>query len=232
MTRELAALFEARADGAPVELSIGSTGGLYAQIRNGAEFDLFLAADAERPRLLVDEGLGQESRTYAMGRLALVGALDEAWDAALVGGVGDAARDGESEGRATLIAILQAPGVQHVAIANPATAPYGAAALEVLERLGLRSELEPRLVQGADVGQTHHFVATGAAELGFVSLAQARAREGEPLFEIPADLFTELRQDAVLLDDSPGARAFFDHLGSDDARRVLEGAGFGLPSDG
>ena len=150
---ELSRRFEART-GVRVEVSVGSTGQLYAQIANGAPFDVFLAADRLRPRLLEEAELILPGTrfTYATGRLALFGP-----------GLDPVRVDGLD---------LTDPRVVNVALANPRSAPYGAAAAAVLDRLGLTPLLTPRLVRGESVSQVLQFVRSGAAELGFVALAQ------------------------------------------------------------
>lgn len=199
--------------GADVVLSDGSTGKLYAQIVNGAPFAVFLSADVERPRKLEAEGhaVPGTRRTYALGRLTLY-----------------SARPGFVTGEAT----LRQGDFRHLAIANPELAPYGAAARDVLVRLGLLGSLEPRLVRGEDVGQTFAFVASGAAELGFVALSQAIRAGGGSRWDVPAALHAPLEQQAVLLGpgrDDAAARAFLDFLASERARALIERAGYALP---
>jgi molybdate transport system substrate-binding protein len=203
------------ASGDGLVVSAGSTGKLYAQIANGAPFDVFLSADAERPALLERKGLAvQGSRfTYALGRLALWSADPERVDAAG--------------------AVLEARDWRHLAIANPALAPYGAAAREVLTRRGLWERVEKRIVQGEDVAQAYHFVATGNAELGFVALAQLAGKSSGSRWLVPEDLHAPLEQQAVLLErarDNAAAEAFLEFLRHDTARAVIEAAGYRLPT--
>ena len=136
-------------------VSSGSSGRLYAQIKNGAPFDVFFSADVTRPKLLEEEGLAvQGSRfTYAVGQLTL-------WSP------GPTMIEGNGK------AMLLSDDVEHVAIANPKTAPYGAAAKEVLQALGLWEPIQDRLVRGENIGQTFHFVFSKNAQLGFVALSQ------------------------------------------------------------
>ena len=214
---DLALRFEL-ATGARVVSSKGATGGLYAQIRNGAPFDIFLAADAMRPRLLEEEGLGVPGTrfTYATGRLALYGP-----------GL-DSVRSGGTD--------LSSVGVTNLAIANPRTAPYGVAAEAVLGRVSLDPTARSRIVQGANVGQTLQFVRSGAAELGFVALSQV---VGEPEYSywlVPSEYHAPLFQDALLLragEENPVARDYLAFLRSDEAKRVIESFGYetGLRSD-
>ncbi|HEX6995743.1 MAG TPA: molybdate ABC transporter substrate-binding protein [Gammaproteobacteria bacterium] len=192
--------------------SSGSTGGHYAQIRNGAPFDAFFAADDERPRLLEEQGLtvpGSRFR-YAVGRLALwspqPGYVDE-------------------DGR-----VLEAGNFRFLAIANPDVAPYGAAARDVLMARGLWETLQSRLVRGQDIGQAYQFVATGNAELGFVAWAQLARQEPEvqgSYWLVPDSLHEPIVQEAVLLEDVPAARAFATFVQSPEARDIIRSYGYG-----
>jgi molybdate transport system substrate-binding protein len=218
---EIARAFERRS-GHRVMVSAGSTGKLAAQIQNGAPFDVLLAADAERPALLEKGGTAVSGSrfTYARGRLVLWSA-----DRGLVDGAGK---------------VLAASRFRHLAIANPKLAPYGAAAEQVLGGLGLWQRLSPRLVQGEDIGQTYQFVASGAAELGFVALSQVRAAAGGAgggqikgsMWIVPEASYRPIDQQAVLLTGAWGnlaARAFLDFLKGGEARAAIERFGYGLP---
>lgn len=190
--KELATQFE-RASGHKTAISVGSTGKFYAQIRNGAPFDVFLSADEETPRRLEEEKLAVAGTrfTYAIGRLVL-------WSPQL-------RIDAE---------VLRTGNFKRLAIANPRLAPYGAAAQAALEKLGLWSAMQPRLVQGENIAQTFQFVASGNAELGFVALSQI-AQAGGSHWVVPAPLHAPLRQDAVLLvrgEKNPAAKDFLVHL--------------------
>ncbi|MFU8818055.1 MAG: molybdate ABC transporter substrate-binding protein [Pseudomonadales bacterium] len=195
----------------------GSTGKLYAQISAGAPFQILLSADATTPERLEAEGPGVPGTrfTYAIGRLTL-------WSS----DPGRIAGDGAMA--------LQAGDLRHIAIANPDLAPYGVAARETLQALGLWESLQGRIVMGQNIGQAHSMVATGNAQLGFVALAAVlspRARAQGSRWDVPEELFTPLRQDAVLLRpgaDNPAARAFLDFLKSDEARLTIERYGYGL----
>lgn len=209
----LAARFESET-GHSLKLSAGSTGRFYAQIREGAPFDLFLAADQEHPRRLQQEGLAAEPPlTYAIGRLALWSA-----DPALL--QGDARE------------VLRRGAFRRLAIAKPALAPYGRAAQETLQALGLWEALRPKLVQGDSVAQAFQFVATGNAELGFVALAQVMSPERPAAggrWLVPAELHQPIRQDALLLRrgaDNPAARAAFAFLRGAEARRRIAAFGY------
>ena len=197
-------------------LSLGSTGNLYAQIRNGAPFQALLAADDETPLKLAQEGLAIAGTrfTYATGRLALWSRQPGLVDA---------------QG-----AVLRSPQLQRVAVANPRLAPYGAAALEAMTNLGLLPSLQAKLVQGDNIAQTYQFVATGNAQVGFVALSQVlqdgQLREGS-LWLVPASLHTPLRQDAVLLKPGQGsapAQALLNYLRGDKARAIIRSFGYEL----
>lgn len=208
--RAIAQAFETET-GDAVVVSEGSTGKLYAQIVNGAPFEVFLAADAERPRRLLAAGnaVAGTGFAYALGRLAL-------WSADPARVSGPAALHG---------------AFRHLAIANPELAPYGVAARETLAKHGLWEALAPRLVRGEDVGQAFQFVATGNAELGFVALAQVQGAGGSR-WEVPADQHAPIEQHAVLLAagrDAAAARAFLAFLRGPEARARIAAAGYGLP---
>lgn len=202
---ELVKRFQERT-GRNVTVTLGSTGKLYAQIRNGAPFAVFLAADAERPELLEKEiAAARGSRfTYAVGKLVL-------WspDPKLVDNGGK---------------VLESD-FGKLAIANPKLAPYGAAAEEVLRKRGLWDKVERRLVRGENIGQTFQFVSTGNAELGFVALSQAKGRIGS-LWEVPKELYTPIEQQAVLLSGDEGAREFLEFLKSEEAKELIREFGY------
>lgn len=203
--------------GQRIRLAGGSTGKLAAQILNGAPYDAFLAADAERPALLEAEGLAvPESRfTYATGRLAL-------WSA-------DPARVGPDGART-----LAKADFRRLAMANPELAPYGAAAAETLAALGLADALAPKIVLGENVGQAQALVATGNAELGFVALSGIdgpRAPAGGSRWLVPEELHAPIRQDAVLLARAPpdgAAAAFLDFLKTGPAREIIAAHGYAV----
>lgn len=205
------------ASGHDLQLTTGSTGKLYAQIGEGAPFDVMLSADAATPARLIAEGnaVAESSFTYAIGKLAL-------WSS-------DPARIG-ADGRAA----LQDPALRFVALANPDLAPYGVAAREAMQSLGLWDALQPKIVMGQNIGQTHSMVATGAAEVGFVALSAVmspRAPAQGSRWDVPQDLFTPILQDAVLLNhgaDNPAALAFLDFLRTPEAAVVIEGFGYAV----
>ncbi len=211
----LAAEFKVRT-GHDVIISSGSTGKLYAQIKAGAPFDVFLAADAQRPAKLANEGFADPASrfTYALGRLVLL------------------SRDPAAAGRDCLEVLRASTG--KVAIANPATAPYGAAAKMTLQALGLWAEVEARIVQGEDIGQTYAFIDTGNAEIGFVALSQLAAEPAEDevgcRWEVTQDLHAPIEQQAVLLvrgAGNPAAAAFLEFLRSPEAAKMIRGFGYG-----
>lgn len=215
--QRIAAEFE-KDSGHKAELSFGATGKFYAQVRNGAPFEVLLAADEQTPARLVAEGaaVAQSRFTYALGRLAL-------WSARP--GFVDAQGEVLAQGR-----------FERLAIANPKTAPYGAAAIAVLGRLGLLDTLKPRFVQGENIAQTQQFVASGNAELGFVALSQVW-RDGAftsgSAWVVPAALHAPLRQDAVLLlpgRGRPAALALLAYLRGAKARAVIRSFGYELPA--
>jgi molybdate transport system substrate-binding protein len=197
-----------------VIISSGSTGKLYAQIVHGAPYEIFLAADAERPLRLEREGYGVSGSryTYARGRLAL-------WSRDAQG------VDAEGE-------VLRSAAMAHLAMANPRTAPYGLAAQQTLEHLALWRRWQPRIVQGEDIGQVLQFVDSGAAEMGFVAFSQVKRRARGSYWLVPQAYHAPLEQQALLL--RPGAhagaaRAFMQYLRSADVRRLIEDAGYDVP---
>jgi molybdate transport system substrate-binding protein len=197
-------------------LAFGATGGFYAQIKNGAPFQVLLSADQETPARLEKEGLGVAGTrfTYAIGKLVL-------WSkqAGLVDAKGDVLRQG---------------GFDKLAIANPKLAPYGAAAIETLTQLGLLAQLKPKFVEGANIAQTYQFVASENAALGFVALSQVfaegRLTQGSA-WRVPARFHAPIQQDAVLLQtgkDNVAASALMTYLRGDKARTIIRAYGYEL----
>jgi molybdate transport system substrate-binding protein len=195
-------------------LSFGSTGSFYAQIKNGAPFDVLLAADSDTPLRLEKDGLGVAGSrfTYATGRLVL-------WSpkAGVVDDQGSVLRSGK---------------FQRLAIANPKLAPYGAAAMQVLANLGLEATVQPKLVQGENIAQAYQFTASENAQIGFVALSQVfmqgHISQGSA-WVVPAHLHAPLQQDAIVLrkgQDNPGAQALRVYLQSEKARRTLQTFGY------
>lgn len=204
-------------DAAEVELVHGSTGRLFAQIRAGAPFDVLLAADAARPDALVAQGQALRARPYALGRLVLVArGLCEA-AAAQTCGAGAPAEPRAERLRVALAA------ADRIALADPALAPYGQAAVETLEALGVAGWAD-RAVYGENVAQTYAFWATGNVPAAFVAASQT-----ETGLTVPETLHAPIVQKAALVSDTPAATAFFDWLGGDPARAIIAAAGYGLP---
>ncbi len=211
--KRIAADFE-RETGHQAKLSFGGTGSFYAQIKNGAPFDVLLAADTKTPALLIDDGLAVPGSafTYATGRLALWSKQPGLVDA-----------QGE---------VLASEKLSRIAIADPKLAPYGQAAYEVIARLGLTQTLARKLVQGKNIAQTFQFVSSGNAQLGFVALSQVFAngklKEGSGWI-VPNDYHAPIKQDAVLVAGSQSnlaAVALLDYLKSDQARQVIASFGY------
>ncbi|MBW3198309.1 molybdate ABC transporter substrate-binding protein [Marinobacter nauticus] len=211
-TASLVETFEA-STGHQVTASFGSTGKLYAQIRNGAPFDVFMAADAQRPQLLESEGMAVPGSrfTYARGKLVL-------WSP-------------ETAAFISPIAYLNEQPFSRLAIANPKTAPYGLAAQQVLEHLELWSPLQPKLVRGDSIAQTFQFIASGNAQAGLVALAQVKAWPDQDgtLWRIPQSYYAPINQQAILLKrgaDNTAARDWLAFLQSPDAVAIIQGYGY------
>jgi len=197
-----------------VTLIFGSSGKQFAQIRNGAPFDAFFSADSTRPELLEREGLTVPGSrfTYALGKLVL-------WSPQA-----DYVDPGGN--------ILKSGDFRHLAIANPALAPYGEAAREALEAMGLWNQLGSRLVRGENMGQAFQFVFSGNAELGLVAWSQLMrndaAIEGS-YWLVPARYYNPIEQQAVLLRDTLAARMFMSFIRSDESARIIRAQGYDLP---
>ncbi|MDR1311953.1 MAG: molybdate ABC transporter substrate-binding protein [Burkholderiaceae bacterium] len=211
--RVIAGQFE-KESGHKVLITSGSTGKLYAQIKNGAPFDILLSADNERPRLLEEEkAIVPGSRfTYAIGKLAL-------WSA----------KEGyvDQEGL-----VLKKQAYRHLSIAAPKLAPYGRAAQQTLEKLKLWDVVKPKLVQGENIAQTYQFVVSGNAELGFVALSQVyengKLKSGS-MWLVPDGLYTPILQDAVILSraaDNRAAKALIDYMKSEVGLRTIRSFGY------
>ncbi|WP_210545179.1 molybdate ABC transporter substrate-binding protein [Rhodoferax sp. PAMC 29310] len=200
--------------GHQIKVTLGATGKFFAQIKNGAPFDALLAANAETPAALELDGFAQPGSrfTYATGRLVLWSA-----DPVLVDGKGDVLRQGK---------------FRKLAYAAPKVAPYGAAAVQVMENLGLQTLLAPKLVQGESIGQTFSFVFTGNAELGFVAMSQVleggQLKSGS-MWEIPQPLYNPIAQDAVLLKrgaNNPAAQALMALLKTQASKDLIRSYGY------
>ncbi|MBK1723469.1 molybdate ABC transporter substrate-binding protein [Thiocystis violacea] len=208
--KDIARDFE-KATGHTLQVSYGSTGKLYTQIENGAPFEVLLAADQKHPKRLVDAGKASDPFTYAVGRLVLWSADPEM------------IKDGAK--------VLTRNTFNKLAIANPKTAPYGEAAMEVIQSLAIGEMLTPKLVTGDNIAQTYQFVATKNAELGFVAKAQIALNTTGSSWEVPQEFYRPIRQDAVLLakgNDNPAAKALMDYLKGDAAKAVIETYGYGV----
>ncbi|MBZ0106342.1 MAG: molybdate ABC transporter substrate-binding protein [Sulfuricella denitrificans] len=212
----IAAEFQ-RDTGHQLLISSGSSGKFYAQIASGAPFEVFLSADDEIPLRLEKEGLAVTGSrvTYAIGKLVL-------WSP----------RPGYVDGKGE---IMRSGSFARLSIANPKTAPYGAAAREAMERQSVWQMLQPRLVQGESIAQAYQFVASGNAELGFVALSQVRNENGEvrgSMWLVPQALFTPIRQDGALLLKGKGKAAagqFLAYLRSPKATAIIQSFGYELP---
>lgn len=212
--KELAPMFE-KATGHKLVLSFGSTGMFYGQIKNGATYDVLLAADAKTPKKALDEGYGVAGTnfTYAVGKLVF-------WSS-------DASKiiDGQK--------LLASGGFNKCAVANPKLAPYGEAAYETLTALKLFDKVRPKFVEGDNIGKTFNFVKTGNADVGFVALSQVykngKMQSGSGWI-VPDNLYSKIKQDAVLLKqghNQDAAKAFLKFLQGPEAARVKAAYGYG-----
>jgi len=212
--QQIAAEFE-KATGHKVVASYGSTGKFYAQIKNGAPFEVLLAADDETPAKLAAENaaVAGSQFTYAIGTLVL-------WSAR------PAVVDGKGE-------VLKKGGFDHIALANPKLAPYGAAAVQAMKTLGVYDALQPKIVTAENITQAHQFISSGNALLGFVALSQV-LKDGKiegSAWMVPASLYPPIRQDAVILEKGkgkPAAEALMKYLKGDKARAIIKSFGYGL----
>jgi molybdate transport system substrate-binding protein len=208
--REIATAFKA-ATGHNAILSVGASGQFYAQIARGAPFEVFLSADADRPKRAEQDGLGVPGSrfTYAVGRLVLYSKTP-----GLVDDKG---------------AVLSGAGFHKVAIADPALAPYGLAAVQTMRKLGVYDRVRPKLVMGSSLTQTYQFVDTGAAELGFVALSQVIRRPGGSRWLVPAADHAPIDQQAILLStgqNNAAAKAFLAFLKSPAAVEIIKRYGY------
>ncbi len=207
--KEIASAFKAKS-GHEASLSFGASGQFYTQIQQSAPYKVFLSADDERPKQLAEEGLAiQGSRfTYAIGKLVL-------WskDQDLI------------KGEAT----LKANAFSRLSIANPSAAPYGAAAIEVLEALNLYGTIKTKIVMGNTIAQAFQFIETGNAEIGFVSLSQITDNKAGSRWMVPQSLYTPIRQDAILLkngETDEASKEFMSFLKGPEARAIIEKYGY------
>ena len=208
--KEIAAAFAAKT-GHHAVLSYGSSGQFYTQVTQGAPFEVFLSADADRPKRMEQEGLGMPGTrfTYAVGRLVL-------WSKT-PGLVDDKG------------AVLSGGTFHKLSIADPTAAPYGVAAIQTMNRMGVYARLQPRIVKGSSITQAYQFVDTGAAELGFVALSQVINVPGGSRWVVPASNHAPIAQQAILLfkgDKNPAARAFIQFLKGPEALAIIRRYGY------
>ena len=212
--REIATEFE-RVTGHQVRVVSGASGAFYAQIKNGAPFDVFFSADMERPKLLEDEGLGvKDSRfTYAIGRLVL-------WS--------------PNPDLITGEETLRSKQYKRLAMANPKTAPYGVAAMQAMQKLELWDSVQPQLVMGESLGQTMGFIESGNAQLGFVALSQIldpKIKGQGSRWDVPTHLHEPIKQDVILLTkakENPAAKLLMEFIGGAQAKKIIERYGYEL----
>ena len=216
--KELVAEYE-KATGNHVKLSLGSSGNFYAQIQNGAPFDLYFSADIGYPRKLEEAGLTVSGSLYryAVGRIVL-------W-------AGTASRLDVSKG----FDVLREPGIRKIAIANPKHAPYGRAAVAAMESFKVYESVKDKLILGENISQAAQFIESGACEIGVIalSLAVAPAMSGKGVYwEIPVEAYPPLEQGAVILKQSKNqdaARRFLEFMQGSQGQEIMRRYGFMLP---
>lgn len=210
--KEIAEQFKEKT-GHTATLSFGATGNFYQQIKNGAPFEVFLAADTERPTKAVEEGYGIKGTefTYAIGTLVL-------WSA----------KDGLVKGPET----LTDSAITHISYCNPDAAPYGKASIETMDALKVHDQIKNKLVEGQNISQAYQFVKTGNAEIGFVALSQIINEKGGSKWVVPQNYYNPIRQDAVLLktgENNEAAKAFISFLKGPEAATIIKKYGYALP---
>jgi molybdate transport system substrate-binding protein len=211
--QQIAASFQ-KDTGHQLKMSFGATGGIYAQIKNGGPFDVFLSADQITPQKLEAEGLGVASTrfNYATGQLVL-------WSK----------QDGLVDDKGQ---VLRGKNIQRIALANPKLAPYGVAAWETMTALGLLEELKSKVVQGDNIAQTYQFVSTQNAQVGFVALSQVFAHgqlTSGSAWIVPPHLYKPIRQDVILIKngkDNSAAKALLMYLKGEKAKAVMKSYGY------
>jgi molybdate transport system substrate-binding protein len=217
---DVSAAFQAKHPDIGVQPTYGASGDFFAQLSNGASFDLFLSADVDYPRKLVEQGQGVKGSefVYAIGHLVVWLPKESKLDVDKRG-----------------LAALADPAVRKIAIANPRHAPYGRAAEAALKHAGIYDQVKDRLVNGENVAQAAQFAESGAADVGLIALSLALApplRDRGHYWEVPADAYPRLEQGGVILTgakDMAGAQALRDFLMSDEGRAVLDKFGFRRP---
>ena len=211
--KEIAVEFQ-KDTGHQLAITPGATGKFYAQISNGAPFDVFLSADDETPRKLVQEGkaIAASQFTYAIGRLALWSPIPDLVD-----------KNAD---------ILKTDKFKYIAIANAKVAPYGQAAVQTMQKLGVLTKIEPRVVQGESIAQTFQFVSTGNAQLGFVALSQilenGKIKTGSAWI-VPEEMHEQLKQDAVVLQSCKSmsvCQALMEYLKSEKVKKMMASYGY------
>ena len=216
--KQLKPLFEGET-GHRLVASYASSGTLFAQIHNGAPFDVFLSADEQRPRQLIDDGIAvaDSAFIYATGLLVLWSSQPD-----LIDPEGNILRDGHWPEK----------GIRHIALANPKTAPYGRAALQSLEAMQLVDATTSYRVTGQNIAQTFQFVASANAQLGFVALAQILALpvgERGAYWPVPNEMYAPIRQGAVMLkrgQKNSAAQALLKFLQSPEAQAIISARGY------
>lgn len=216
--KTIAADFE-KDTGHKAVLAFGTVGKFYAQIHNGAPFEVMVASDEETPEKLVRDGLalGDTRYVYAIGKLVL-------WSA----------KPGFVDGGGM---VLKKGDFQHLALANPKLAVYGAAGMEVMKRLGVLPALESKFVPAENITQAHMFVSSGTAELGFVAYSQVAGKDGSGIasgsaWMVPQAFYPSIRQDVIVLakgKDNPAATALASYLKTPKAKAIIRSYGYDLP---
>lgn len=210
--KEIAEQFKEKT-GHTATLSFGATGNFYNQIKNGAPFEVFLAADTARPTKTVEEGYAVKGTefTYAIGTLVL-------WSS----------KEGLVKGEET----LTDKAINHISYCNPDAAPYGKASVETMQSLKISDKIKDKLVEGQNISQAYQFVKTGNAEIGFVALSQVINEKGGSSWVVPQKYYNPIRQDAVLLktgEKNEAAKAFMDFLKGPEAATIIKKYGYALP---
>ncbi|MBI3406038.1 MAG: molybdate ABC transporter substrate-binding protein [Acidobacteria bacterium] len=219
--KELAAGFEKKT-GQHVRMTFGSSGNFFAQIQNGAPFDLYFSADIEYPRKLESAGLAEPGTLYkyAVGRIVIWVPRDSKIDVAKLG-----------------MKSLLDSSVRKIAIANPRHAPYGRAAVAAMEHFGVYQQVENKLVLGENISQTAQFVESGSAEIGIIALSLAVAppmKEKGKFWEVPQSAYPPIEQGAVIVKSSPSkqsAASFLDYVNSAEGVALMRRYGFTLPAE-